>query len=133
MKTSYLLHRHTIGVVAVDDGGCIELATVASLIGPTQLLVDCDYTPPPRLYLVNGEPDDEPDPQECLDIMRIESATPLYYTNQAEGVAVTLMAGAGYNLCPYFTDSGLIVMELALLKDVRAAADQTRIDLARQP
>lgn len=129
MKTPYTLSKFALGVVALDTlARGYEPAAVAHMTAPARLLVDCDYTPPPKLYRHNGEPGDEPDPQECLDIMRIESAGQLHFADPDRGVIVTLMAGFGRNLVPYFTDSGLIVMELDLVKGRRAEAGEARID-----
>lgn len=131
MKTSHTLHQLALGVVAADllcerD----EPAALPILAGPASLLVDYDYTAPrlPAMYLPNGDPGDEPGEQECMEITRIESAAPLHFADAERGVLVTLTAGIGRDLRPYFTDSGLIVIELAVLRGVRAEADQDRID-----
>lgn len=129
MKTSYTLQQLALGVCAADlrgDGN--EPAALPTLTIPTQLLVDYEYTAGrlPALYLSNGDPGDEPGEQECLDILRIESAQPLQFLDATRGVLVTLLAGR--DLRAYFTEGALIGMELALLKEVRAAAAEARVD-----
>lgn len=130
MKTSYPLRQLALAVTAADRCSEAGVAAVPILTTPAQLLVDYDYTPGrlAQLYLPNGDPGDEPGEQECLDIGRIESAGQLHFADAERGVIVTLVGGAGRDLRPYFTDSGLIVMELALLKQVRAAAGESRLD-----
>jgi hypothetical protein len=129
LKTSHTLQQLALGVSAADlRGAHNEPAALPNLTAQAQLLVDYDYTPGrlATLYLPNGDPGDEPGEQECLEILRIESAQPLQFMDATRGVLVTLLAGR--DLRPYFTDSALIAMELALLKEVRAAADEARID-----
>lgn len=120
MKTSYTFPYLALGVCAADlRGERNEPAALPVLTAPAQLLVDYDYTAPrlAAMYLPNGDPSDEPGEQECLDILRIKSAQPLHFADAERGVLVTLAAGS--DLRPYFTDRGLIAMELALLKQMR--------------
>lgn len=131
MKTSHTLQQLALGVFAGDlRGAYAEPVALPTLTAPVQLTVDFDYTPArlPTLYLPNGDPGDDPGEQECLDIGRIESARSLHFLDNERGVLLTLVAGSGCDLRPFFTDSALIALELALLKEVRAAADEARLD-----
>lgn len=125
--TSYHLHDMPLGVAAFDLG---FLCASPQLTAPALLTVGYDYTAPrlPAMYLANGDPGDEPGDDEALEILMIESAAPLHFADREEGVLVTLVAGPGRDLRGYFTDSGLIVIELGVLAIRRGDAGQARLD-----
>lgn len=132
--TTYLLHRLPLGVAAFDLG---YLCAQPQLNAPAELLVGYAFSAArqPALYLPNGDPGDEPGQHELLDILLIESGAPLHLSDRDNGVLVTLVAGYGRDLRNYFTEEGLLAIEVGVLKELRADAGQDRVDayLDRQP
>lgn len=125
---------HTISLVLprfeIALGPCDQsyLAGLLRSVSEAPVDITFEYTPPVAgaAYLANGDPGDEPPEQEDLTITNVTNPEKIHFLAWDDCAAATLLDGC--SLLDYMTVDAVIKLELEVLKIVRDAPGEARLD-----